>query len=313
MKALAKIAAGFIALLVLLAALDYAFPEASARNSFAIQRAISGLELKQTQIPGFDIPYLEGGPAGGEPLVLLHGISADKDNFDRVAMFLTPKMRVISMDVPGFGDSSKPTDADYGIPKQVERLDQFLTTLGIQKAHFGGSSMGGLIVASYAIAHPEKVSSLWLLDPAGVIGGKQSDVRRAYEERGEYLLFAKTQEEFEHIVDIVMSKPPMLPYSVKQVLGRRAIADYDLHTRIFRELFKSAPQIALESRIKGLTIPTLIVWGAEDRATDVSDAEILHGLMPNSSVQILDGVGHLPHLEAEYPVAKAYKDFRAKL
>ena len=313
MKMLARILGGVVALLVVLGVLERVAPQPMARGLVSLQRTSSGLELKKAQIPGFDIPYLEGGPAEGEPLVLVHGIGADKDNFDRAAMFLTPTMRVISIDLPGFGEASKPMDADYGIPKQVERLDQFLTALNIPKAHLGGNSMGGWIIASYAAAHPEKVSSLWLIDAAGVGTGKPSEVRTAYESRGEFMLFSKTPEDFDRVLTTVMSKPPYLPYSVKHVISQRAFADYDLHTRIFADLFKAAPQTILEPKVKGLAIPTLITWGAEDRATDVSGADVLHKLLPKSEVHVLEGIGHLPQLEASRPVAKRYLDFRAKL
>lgn len=313
MKTLLRIITGVFLGVAALTAFDVAFPQQAAKNALSLQRAISGLTLKQAQIPGFDIPYLEGGPADGEPLVLVHGIGADKDHFDRVAMLLTPTMRVISLDLPGFGDASKPADADYGIAQQVERLDQFLTALGIRKAHIGGNSMGGWITATYAATYPSKVSSLWLIDAAGVGGGKPSDVRTAYADRGEYLLFSKTPEDLERVAGIVMSKPPFLPYSVKYVTAHRAVANYDLHTRIFRDLVKAAPQTTLEPKVKGLAIPTLITWGAEDRATDVSGAKILQQLMPQSEVHILDGIGHLPQLEAPQPIARRYLDFRAKL
>ncbi|HYW57375.1 MAG TPA: alpha/beta fold hydrolase [Polaromonas sp.] len=306
--------AALVALLVVsMAVLDRVIPEPMARTLIDLQRSVSGLQLKQAQIPGFDIPYLEGGPAGGEALVLVHGIGADKDNFDRVAMHLTPQMRVISIDLPGFGDASKPADADYSIDKQVERLDQFLATLKIDRVHLGGSSMGGWIMASYAAAHPKKVSSLWLLDAAGVATAKPSGVLTAYTERGEYLLFAKTPQDFDRILLTVMSKPPYLPGSVKQVVTERAITNYDLHTRIFRDMVASQKPVFLESRVAGLLTPTLITWGEEDRATDVSGAKILHQLIPRSQLQILPGIGHLPHLEASSETAQAYLDFRKNL
>lgn len=313
MKTLAKIVGFIVALLIVDGVLEHVIPEPMARGQIALQRKISGLELKQTQIPGFTVPYLEGGAVDGAPLVLVHGFSADKDNFDRVAMFLTRHIHVISIDVPGFGDSSKPADADYGIAKQVERLDQILTALNIKQAHLGGNSMGGWIVASYAAAHPDKVASLWLLDAAGADTAKVSEVRAAYAKNKEVLLVAKSAEDFERIFKLVMSDPPYLPYSVKHVLTQRAIADYDLHIRIFHDLADRHETAALEPRVKGLATPTLIVWGDQDRAVDVSSAEILHGLMPKSQVQILPGIGHLPQLEAPGEIAKTYLAFRGGL
>ncbi|MEK6806701.1 MAG: alpha/beta fold hydrolase [Pseudomonadota bacterium] len=313
MKTLAKIVGALVALFVVYLALDRALPEPMARGQIALQRTVSGLELKSAEIPGFTIPYLEGGSAEGEPLVLVHGFAADKDNFDLAAMFLTRKMRVIALDLPGFGDASKPADADYSIGKQVERLDQFLTQLGITKAHFGGNSMGGWIIGTYAAAHPEKVSSLWLVDAAGVHTAKTSPLRQTYEKTGEIKLVAKNLEEFEAIAALAMEKQPPLPYSIRYVLAQRAAADYELHSRIFRELAASHETAALEQRVKGLATPTLITWGDQDHLTDVSGAEILHGVLPNSQVNIFNGIGHLPQVEVPHPAAKAYLEFRSGL
>lgn len=149
-------------------ALDRYFPEQATRWGMALERSQSKLEERTLKIPGFEIAYLEGG--SGEPLVLVHGIGADKDNFTRAARWLTPHYRVIAIDLPGFGQSSKPEQADYGIPAQVERLDEIMQALKLPRAHFGGSSMGGWIIASYAAKYPDKAASLWLLGAAGTDG-----------------------------------------------------------------------------------------------------------------------------------------------
>lgn len=65
-----------------------------------------------------------------------------------------------------------------------------------------------------------------------------------------------------------------------------------------------------EERIRGMQTPSLIVWGDEDRALHVGTAEVLHGLLPNSEVVILEGIGHLPQLEAPERCAEDYLRFR---
>jgi abhydrolase domain-containing protein 6 len=299
-------------LIGLVAVLDRALPGPMARYSIAIQRGISHLEAKRTQIPGgFDIAYLEGGK--GDPLVLVHGIGADKDNFDRVAMLLTRHYRVIALDMPGFGESSKPADADYRVDAQVGRLDQFLDALKLDVVHLGGSSMGGWIVAAYAAAHPQRVQSLWLLGPAGIRDAKESEVRRAYHESGKYLLFAQNPEEYERIMDIVFAHRPFVPYSVRHELAARAAANYDLHTSIFRALIGETQQPPLDGLVKDLPTPALIVFGDHDRAVDPSAGETLHRLMPHSQLIVLPDVGHLPMLEEPNRTARDYLEFRAGL
>lgn len=288
-------------------ALDRYFPEQATRWGVALERKQSQLVEKKLKIPGFEIAYLEGG--SGEPLVLVHGIGANKDNFTRVSRWLTPHYRVIAIDLPGFGDSSKPEQADYGIPAQVERLDEIMQALGLQRAHFGGSSMGGWIIGSYAAKYPDKAASLWLLGAAGADGGKRSEVRLAYD-RGEYMLFSQKPEDFEKVMDFVMVQKPFIPGSVRHVLAEQAVANYTLHTRIFRNLIENWGEYSVNTRIKDLPVPALIVYGEGDRAVDPGDGLIWKQLLPNSQLEMMKGIGHLPMMEAPEVVALRYVQFR---
>ncbi len=291
-------------------ALDRYYPEQATRWGLALEREQSGLERKTLKIPGFEIAYLEGG--SGEPLVLVHGIGADKDNFTRAARWLTPHYRVIAIDLPGFGESSKPEQADYGIPAQVERLDEIMTALQLGRAHFGGSSMGGWIVASYAAKFPNKAASLWLLGAAGIDGGKRSEVRVAYD-RGEYLLFSQKPEDFERTMDFVFVKRPFVPGSVRHVLAEQAVANYTLHTRVFRNLIENWSEYSVNNRIRGLPVPALIVFGDRDRAVDPGDGLIWKQLLPNSQLEMMHDIGHLPMMEAPQVSAMRYVQFRQGL
>ncbi len=73
-----------------------------------IERKAGGLEQKSVEVNGMNIQYLEGG--SGEPLVLIHGFGANKDNWTRIGKFLTPHFHVIAPDLHGFGKSSKEPD-----------------------------------------------------------------------------------------------------------------------------------------------------------------------------------------------------------
>ena len=291
-------------------AMDRYFPEQATRWGMALERSQSKLEERTLKIPGFEIAYLEGG--SGEPLVLVHGIGADKDNFTRAARWLTPHYRVIAIDLPGFGQSSKPEQADYGIPAQVERLDEIMQALKLPRAHFGGSSMGGWIIASYAAKYPDRAASLWLLGAAGTDGGKRTEVRQAYD-RGEYLLFSQKPEDFEKVLDFVMVQRPFIPGSVRHVLAEQAVANYTLHTRLFRNLIEHWSEYAVNDKLRGLPVPALIVFGDGDRAVDPGDGLIWKQLLPNSQLEIMKGIGHLPMMEAPQVSAERYVAFRQGL
>jgi triacylglycerol lipase len=260
--------------------------------------------VKRLRIDDFDIAYLEGGK--GEPLVLLHGIGADKDSFTPVAAHLTQHFQVIAIDLPGFGDSTRQPEASYAVGAQVDRLHHIVETLGLRRFLLGGSSMGGQIAASYAARFPEEVTALWLLAPAGVGSAKPTRVKEIFEESGRALLFARTPDEFPEVIRLVCDRPPWMPSSVVQVLGERSACDYALHSRILREILDEP---ALEDRMRGSKVPALVVWGERDRVLDVSGARLLQSVMPRAELVLMNRVAHLPMLEAPRRAAKDLVQF----
>lgn len=297
-----------------LTAFDRLAPESAAGLGLSIERSRSGLVEKRIDgIDGFTLHYLEGGNPNAEPLVLIHGIGADKDHFTRVARSLTSRYHVISLDLPGFGESSRILDADYSIALQVERVRIFLRKLGIASAHLGGSSMGGNISAVYAAKYPAEVDSLWLLAPGGVIGSKESIVGKTYRETGVSPLFVNSMDDFPRVKALTMSQAPWIPWSVNHVLAKRSVADFPLHQRIFKERLLASPTLNETLAQHPITAPTLIVWGDDDRVLDVSGAGILHGLIPKAKVIVLAHIGHLPMIEAAERSASDYLAFRDSL
>jgi len=283
-------------------------PETATRLALEGERQCSGLVRKEIDLPGgLHYVYLEGG--SGEALMLFHGFGADKDNFTRIARHLVPHYRVVIPDHIGFGESSHPADADYSPAAQAGRLHELAATLRLGRVHLGGSSMGGHIAMSYALAHKDDVASLWLLDPGGIRSGPPSELVKAIQQTGKNPLMARTTDDFEKVYEFVMSDPPWIPHAMLGVMARERIANFDLEQRIFAQLQSDH----LEERVRGLTTPTLIVWGREDRAIDVGTADVLHGLLPNSQVIIMEHIGHLPHLEDPRRSADDYLRFRAGL
>jgi pimeloyl-ACP methyl ester carboxylesterase len=285
----------------------YLAPEKAAKLAIDMERKRSGLTLKEINVPGdLHYVYLEGGQ--GEPLILLHGFGANKDNFIRVARFLTPHYRVIIPDHIGFGESSHPQDANYSPGVQAARIRTLAQTLGITKLHLGGSSMGGHISMMYAALFPNEVKSLWLIDPGGIWSAPPSEFR-AMIAKGQNPLMAKNEDEFAKIFAFVMTDPPIIPRPILNVMARERIENYELEKRIMKELTDDSA----ENYVKGLTTPTLIIFGDKDRAINPVTADILHKLMPRSEVIMMKGLGHLPMIEQPRLSAQDYLKFREKL
>jgi pimeloyl-ACP methyl ester carboxylesterase len=288
-------------------ALDYLAPQWMARRWLALERARAGLRARRADVAGFSIPYLEGGQ--GEPLVLLHGFGGDKDNFTRIARFLTRRFRVLAPDLPGFGETSRDPAARYHIDAQVERLHAFIAQLGLGAVHLGGNSMGGFIAAQYAATYPEAVRSLWLLDAAGATLARETEIIGRYIETGEMPLLVRTEGEYGALLRAVAHRMPVLPHSLRRALARRAAADYGLHGRILREFGIESP--TLDERYSAIRAPTLIVWGREDRILNPAAGEAMRGWIPRSRLVLMDATGHLPMIERPRATAAAFLDFIA--
>jgi len=284
-----------------LAAADRLLPAPLARASLALERKRSGLTLRQASLP-----YLDSG-GSGEVLLLVHGFAGDKDNFTRIARLLMPHYRVIIPDLPGFGDARRDAGEKHDMASQVEYLRSFMAELGVQRFHMGGNSMGGFIAAEYAARYPEQVSTLWLLAPAGTDESFATPDFANYFSSGRFPLLVPQPNDFDALMSACMAKPPFFPYSLKQVMARRAVADYPLHCALMKEMMASP-------RLRGpINTPALIVWGTEDRILNPNGAAATKALMPNARLLMMEGIGHLPMLEATRRSARDFLTFQQQL
>lgn len=283
-------------------------PEVATRFAVDTERARAGLTKHSIQLDnGLTYVYLEGGH--GEPLLLLHGFNANKDNFTRIAGKLTSKYHVIIPNQIGFGESSHLANADYRTDAQAQRLHQFLTKLKIKQVHIGGSSMGGAISVAYAARYGSEVKSVWLLDSGGVSSAPKTAMFDAFDKTGHFSLIARTPEEYEMIYKLAMYNPPFVPKSMLHVFAKESIANADLEYQIIKQLMPDS----IEERAKLIKVPTLIVWGEKDQILNVKGAAILHQLIAQSRVVIMPNIGHLPMLEEAGQTAKDYLAFRAEI
>jgi triacylglycerol lipase len=290
--------------------LCFLFPGALTSLFFVLARRTAGLHRAEVDIPGFHIVYLDGGH--GEPLVLLHGLGANKDVWTDTARNLTGSHRVLAPDLPGFGESSKPDEAAYGIDEQVRHVAAFAQAVGLGRFSIGGNSMGGWIAGAYTAAHPEQVISAWLMDPGGVASARNSEMMRIVDGGGLPPLFPRNPAELRATFRFIFAHEPSVPGFLIDEVARRQAPEQDRTLRIFRGLIAELSSAPLEKRMAGLKTPTLIVWGDKDRLCDPAGAVVLHRVLPNSEVRIMADVGHVPLIESPALTARDYLEFRQR-
>ncbi len=285
-------------------AVSFLLPEKLFDLSMKLQRSIAGLALKEVSIGDHKIVYLEGG-SGTETVVLLHGFTADKDNWPVMVRSL-PGYHFIIPDLPGFGESTKLNSASYDVTAQVERLDRFFTKLGLNKFYIAGNSMGGNISGIYAAKYPQKVKALILLNNSGVNSPEKSTYFKLVE-AGSNPLLVNSREDLKNLLKFVFVKVPFIPYPFIGVLAERSIKSRGFNEKVFKDLI-STPAM-LEKHFGVLTMPVLIIWGDRDKVLDVSSVTVLENGIKNHTTRILKDCGHLPMMERSAETAGYIKSF----
>lgn len=117
--------------------------------------------MSKIQVNDIELDYEDYGE--GNVLLLLHGLGSTKKDWDAQVPFFSKNYRVITLDLRGHGNSTKPVD-DYGVELMTEDIKQFLDHLNIKKATVIGFSMGGAIAFEMAASHPEYLEDLVIVN-----------------------------------------------------------------------------------------------------------------------------------------------------
>jgi 3-oxoadipate enol-lactonase/4-carboxymuconolactone decarboxylase len=192
------------------------------------------------------------------------------------------------------------TPGPYSIEGLADDLKALLHSLGIQKAHIGGVSIGGLIAQAFAAAHPEEVASLILVDTALAIPPAQSWFDRAKKVRAEGLASIEDMIIARWVTPAYMDAPAT--YGLRAMLTRTPDEGYAAGC----EAVGAADFTASTAQ---LNLPALIIVGDQDAATPISSAEALNAAIKNSSLVILQNAAHIPQAEQPAAVTAAMVDF----
>lgn len=242
----------------------------------------------------------------GRSILLLHGLFANKEQWDTIMCRLSEAgYRAIAPDLPGYGNSTGFAVSDYALENQTTLLHELMEGLGIQSFALAGNSMGGAIAYLYAQHYPNQVRSLAFIgSPLGIIGWADS-VREAIFQ-GINPFIPITKEQFDLEISLLFVTPPTIPDSVKAeqvnnyiTRNRQAQQTWDIVNLYDDVLYQGTP----------IQLPTLIIWGEEDKIYDISGVSRLQQRITSSQTIRLPEAGHLVLVENAEEAASNYVSF----
>jgi len=245
---------------------------------------------------------------GQESIIMLHGFSANKTNWIRLAQHLGSQYHLVALDLLGHGDNEQDMSRSYSIVEQVEFVKLAAAGLGIARFHLVGNSMGGAISALYSATYPEQVITATLISPAGVhdIPSVMDDIIKD----GENPLIATTIEEFGRVIDFVMVEKPYIPGPVQKVEAERSVARIEINRKIFKDI-RADLDTGLQQGFASISAPVLFIWGDQDRAINVKNIDRYASLIPNAQKKVYEDIGHLAMIEVPQRTARDILDFIA--
>jgi pimeloyl-ACP methyl ester carboxylesterase len=263
-------------------------------------------ELKRADLGGIPVNYVDVGSGDREPVVLVHGLGGQWQNWLENIPRLAQERRVVAMDLPGSGLTPEPEDEEISIPGYGRCVNALCDKLGLGKVHLVGNSMGGFIAAEVAIQFPERVSRLVLVSAAGLSSAETLQAPILTFGRVATALATNTVAQYRKLA----SRPITRHASLFLVARHPRLLKADLAYEGFfkgagKPGFDGALRASLEydfrDRLPEVKVPTLIVWGEKDSIIPVRDADEYERLIDDSRKVVMRDTGHIPM--AERPTA----------
>ncbi len=258
------------------------------------------------------IAYRIAGAEDAAPMMLLHGFTGNSRNWALVAPHLVEAgFRTLSPDHPGHGRSAAPEDPEiYGMDALARAHHELASDLGFSPSVVVGHSMGGAVAEEFAIAHPDSVRALILVDSAG--GGQTedwikglnalvSDNRRSIaREHGMTGLYDYQVEKGYRDVNLIPEEYRSL---VREEFALTSTTGYFNCAVGMRDRQSSLEALA------GFNKPTLIMRGRDEDPSFIRISEELHETISGSRYEIIEGAGHNPQIQAPDRFVEVLCDF----
>jgi len=305
-----KIIAAIVLLpLLTLACINQFAPQLVFDAAMQAARSAAGMQAHNIKVGEYNYAYLDSGADDSLPtIIFVHGFGAEKDNWPRMAAFLSGDYRLVAIDLLGHGDSDKPREVSYKISAQMERLHSVIKAIDLPAFHMIGNSMGGHIAGMYAARHPEGVLSVTLLNNGGILSPVIADAWQATAAGEPNPLIIRSVDDIDRFLDYVMVEKPFMTQSIKEHFAKLSMAKQELNDYIFDFLRdENFEDLALE--LPKITAPVQIIWGEDDRILHVSSIDVMKPLLQNETIVILPNTGHGPMMERPQKTAEALDSF----
>jgi pimeloyl-ACP methyl ester carboxylesterase len=272
--------------------------------------------LHQVDIDGAPVNYVDIGSGDREPVVFVHGLGGQWQNWLENLPRAARERRVIALDLPGFGLSAMPRDritiSGYG--RTVEALAE---RLGLGRVEIVGNSMGGFIGAEVAIQFPERVDRLLLVSAAGITSadlahqpiltiGRVAAAVGAYSAGGDRQIAARPKSR--HMALALVARHPSL---LKPDLAYEGFFK-GTGKPGFVDALRASLEYDFRDRLPDIRQPTLIVWGENDSIIPVKDAAEFERLIPDSRKVVMADTGHISMAERPGAFNELMMDFLAE-
>lgn len=223
----------------------------------------------------------------GDAILLLHGWGTEMNVYKRLLSFLKKSHKVISYDIPGFGQSSTPS-FPYSVDDYATLAFKVLEELKIDKVTLIGHSHGGRTILNMASREsiPVEIEKIILIDSAGIVPRK-SFIHKMKVKK--YKLSKK-----------ILSLSPIkkkFPDALEKFKSRSGSADYRAINGVLRDSMVKVVNDDYKDRMKNISSPTLLIWGTNDDATPISDAEFMEKTIPDCGLVKVEGGTHFCFLE----------------
>jgi len=260
----------------------------------------SGLALNSIDLDGYQAHYLEGGANNGKVLVLLHGLAADKHAFVSSAAELAKEYRVILPDLQAHGNNQALKGRDYSISGQVAFLNKLFESINVRSFVIGGNSMGGHISTAFTFTHPEKVKGLVVINATGM----------QLENEAVYQPFPDTVDRafFKNTFSSLFVTPPNFPAPIVSYMVEQLNAKIPVLNDMVDQV-QSSDDFRLNEKAQNIRVPSLIIWGNQDKLTPLTYAEKFNTQLSDSKLVVVEQAGHFPQFEKPKIVQTAIAEF----